>query len=125
MSEERSLGVEDLRFINLVAARRFGRGGQHLQAVRVEDLPPDASGSPFLRAASLAHALLRQRLFDDAPLATALLVMCAQLARDGLQLLAPQGAVVGMISELASGSIDAASLARWLEDRAVPATSGA
>jgi prophage maintenance system killer protein len=102
--------------------RRFSGGSQ--RAPREPDglAPAQLEGSPYARAAGLAHFLLSRRIFADAPLTTALLAMCAQLALEGLQLLAPQGAIVGMITELSRGEVDAATVTRWLEDRSVPAS---
>jgi hypothetical protein len=121
---EGTLSGDDLRFINLVAVRRFGAGGQPRETRDLSALEwPQAGEGAYGRAAGLAHALLSQPAFQDALLPTTLLAMCAQLTLDGLQLLAPQGAIVGMIRELAHAEVDVGTVARWLEDRAVPESS--
>jgi hypothetical protein len=119
------MGAADLRFINGVASRRFAGGelaavDEGILAAAVADA---AGGTPFVRAATLAAALLQRHVFATAPLQTALLTLHCALALEGLSLLAPQGVVAGMIRELAAGG-DAATVAGWLEDRAVPAAAG-
>lgn len=120
------LTAADLRFINLVAARRFAAGSEpHVEAGVLEAALAGATGStPFARAATLAGSLLARRVFAVAPLHTALLVLHCSLTRDGLTLLTPQGVLAGMIRGLATGAEDVAGVARWLEDRAVPSASG-
>lgn len=125
MSEAPLLTAADLRFVNLVAARRFG-GRAPIEPDDLDGALRSVTGAtPPQRAAAIAGALLGRRVFEVAPLPTALLAMTAQLDREGLQLLAPQGATVGMVRELALGSGDVAVVARWLEDRSVPASSEA
>ena len=114
----------DLRFINLVATRNFGGGREPAVAGDLEAALASVAGEkPHVRAASLAAAVLSQRVFTVEPLTTALLAMACQLDADGLQLLAPQGAIVGMMRELAAGQVDVDTVSRWLEDRAVPGAS--
>jgi len=114
----------DLRFINLVATRTFGGGQQPAETGDIEAVVDAVVGEkPPARAASLAFELLSRRVFTTEPLTTALLAMSCQLDADGLQLLAPQGAIVGMMRELAAGQVDVDIVARWLEDRAVPGAS--
>lgn len=117
------LSDADLRFINAAAARRFG--GE-------QPSPPDApaleaalaaaaEGTAFVRTATLAAGLLQGRAFASAPRQTALLVLHCALALQGFSLIAPQGVLAGMIEALARDG-DAGAVARWLEDRAVPAS---
>jgi prophage maintenance system killer protein len=119
------LRTSDLRFINRVAARRFAGGepGAVDEAVLAAALAAAEEGPPFARAAALAATLLQRRAFASAPLPTALLAVHCALALEGFSLIAPQGVTAGMIRGLADGG-SAATLARWLEDRAVPAASG-
>jgi hypothetical protein len=122
----RTLSEDDLRFANLVAVRRFGGEQAQPETGDLAALASRAGGAtPYERAASLAAAALTEGAFARLEQPTALLVMCAQLALDGLQLLAPQGAVVGMVRELAGGEVGVDSVARWLEDRSVPDSSSA
>ncbi len=124
MSAETLLSSADLRFINLVATRRFGDAEPPAEPRGLEEALESIGGaSPHLRGASLAHALLSRGVFPDAALPTALLAMACQLQFFGLQLLAPQGAIAGMVRELAIGEVGVATVARWLEDRAMPASS--
>lgn len=121
----RSLSVADLRFVNRVAARRFASSapGDVDDDAIAGALAATAGATPFRRAASLVSNLVQQHTFPNAPLQTALLVLHCALAFEGLSLLAPQGVAAGMIRELAAGG-DPATMARWLEDRAVPAAGG-
>ncbi|HEX4755253.1 MAG TPA: hypothetical protein VH661_05830 [Candidatus Dormibacteraeota bacterium] len=120
-----SLTVADLRFVNRVAARRFkGADAQPADGDALAEALDGAVGStPLDRAAALAAALLRGGVFAVVPLQTTLLVVHCALALDGFILLAPQGVIVGMIRGLAHDG-DAATFARWLEDRTVPSASG-
>jgi prophage maintenance system killer protein len=120
------LTAADLRFINSVAARRFGAvekpavDDAHLaKAVAAQT----AGNNAYARAASLAAALLSGPVFSSAPKQTALLALHCSLSLDGVVLLAPQGVVAGMITGLAAGG-DVDGFARWLADRAVPSTGG-
>jgi prophage maintenance system killer protein len=119
------LRAADLRFINRIASRRFAGG----EPDAVEDsaleaaLAECAGATPFVRAATLAAAMLRRAVVARAPLQTALLTLHCALALEGFSLLAPQGVAAGMIRDLAAGG-NAATMARWLEDRAVPAAVG-
>lgn len=119
------LTAADLSFINRVAARRFAGAEPSEADARALTAALDGAGegTPLDRAAALAAALLRGRVFTVAPMHTALLVVHAALSLDGFILLAPQGVIVGMIRGLA-GDGDAAGFARWLEDRTVPSASG-
>ena len=112
------LGVDEVRFVNLVAARRFG-------SVDVAWQPPalalDGLGAAtaYMRAASLGAALARPGVLEVAALPTILLAVCCQLRRDGFRLMAPQGVAAGMVRGLAGGSVNATEFGAWLEDRAV------
>jgi len=120
-----SLRAADLRFINRIASLRCAE----TQPGPVEEADLDAAltevtgTTPFVRAASLAAALMRGRVFPTAPYQTTLLALHCALALDRLALLAPQGVVAGMIRGLDTGG-DVDAVARWLEDRTVPAASG-
>lgn len=120
-----SLTIADLRFINLVAARRFSGGepGPRDEAALESAVAGCADCTAYTRAAALAAAVVSQGAVTSAPLQTALLAMHCSLRLDGLSLLAPQGVLAGMLRGLAT-SRDVDALARWLEDRAVPAASG-
>jgi prophage maintenance system killer protein len=120
------LTTADVRFINTVAARRFGA----VESPEVDDTrlaevvaAQTAERNAYARAASLAAVLLSGSAFSSAPQQTALLALHCSLSLDGVVLLAPQGVVAGMITGLATGG-DVAGFARWLEDRAVPSTGG-
>ncbi len=119
------LQAADLRFINTVASRRFAGG----EPGAVDDdavsaaLTTAAEGTSFVRAAELAAVLVQRHAFTTAPLQTVLLILHSALSLAGFSLIAPQGVMAGMIKDLASNG-DATIVARWMEDRAVPATSG-
>ncbi len=119
------LQAADLRFINGVAAKRFAGGdaGSIDDGAIVDAITAAAEGTAFVRAATLAAVLVQRRAFSSAPRQTALLVLHCALSLDGFSLVAPQGVLAGMIQQLASNG-DAAGVARWLEDRAVPTASG-
>lgn len=118
MTAPRPLNDAELRFINLVAARRFG-------AAAAAEPPPlqvtegSTSANPFRRAASVAAALLAGGAPSTATRPRALLAMCCQLQLDGYELLAPQGTAAGMIAALAKDHSSGDALSRWLEDRSV------
>lgn len=117
--------VADLRFINLVAARRFAgaQPGPIDEGALESVLSGSADGTPFARAAALAAAVVRRGVVASAPLHTAVLAMHCSLRLDGFSLLTPQGVLAAMIRGLAAGGeVDA--MARWLRDRAVPSASG-
>ncbi len=114
------LSSDQLRFINLVAARRFAGRDPEPDAGAAVPQHAAAGDSAFRRAAAVAASAARGRAFTVAPGPTALLAMCCQLANEGFELLAPQGAAAGMISGLRAGRVDEATVARWIEDRAVP-----
>jgi prophage maintenance system killer protein len=119
------LQAADLRFINRVATKRFAGG----DAGSVDDRAIDeaigaaAEGTAYVRAATLAAVLVQRRAFSSAPRQTALLVLHCALSVEGFSLVAPQGVMAGMIQQLAADG-EAAGVARWLEDRAVPTGSG-
>ena len=119
------LQAADLRFINSVAARRFGGGepGSVDPGALDAALSAAAEGTAFVRAATLAAVLVQRQAFASAPLQTALLVLHCALSLEGFSLIAPQGVLAGMIDALAKDG-DAGVVARWLEDRAVPTSSG-
>jgi len=123
-SDSAMLSVDDLRFVNLVATRTFGSGDPPAEPNAIDAaIATIPAGAPHKRAAALAGALLSRRVFSVAPLTTAFLAMTCQLELAGMQLLAPQGAIVGMLRDLAAGVVDVSTVARWLEDRAVPTAS--
>jgi prophage maintenance system killer protein len=119
------LGAADLRFINRVAAKRFGGGepGAVDEQATEAALSAAVEGTPFVRIATLAAVLLKGHAFTSAPLPTALLILHCALALEGFVLVAPQGVTAGMTRRVADDG-NAATLARWLEDRAVPSASG-
>ncbi len=119
------LSAADLRFINDVAVRRYAAGESHAvdEAALGRALEAAAEGTAYVRAATLAAGLLRGQVFTGAPLQTALLVLHCALSLQGFSLVAPQGVLAGMVVGLARDG-DAAVVARWLEDRAVPSASG-
>jgi prophage maintenance system killer protein len=119
------LQASDLRFINAVAAKRFGgtdAGSFDSEAIAVA-VTAATEGTAFVRAATLAATVLQRRAFAVAPRQTALLVLHCALALEGFSLIAPQGVLAGMIEALARDG-DAVAVARWLEDRAVPSAGG-
>ncbi len=120
-----SLQAADLRFINGVAAKRFGGSepGTVNDSAVDEAIAAAAEGTAFVRVATLAAVLVQRRAFGSAPLQTALLVLHCALSLEGFSLVAPQGVLAGMIQQLATDG-DPAGVARWLEDRAVPTASG-
>jgi hypothetical protein len=113
------LSATDCCFVNLVASRKYGAGDPAPPAGLDDALAAVSGKSPHERAASLAVSLLGRHVFETASAETALLVMLCQLNRDGFELVAPQGAVVGMLQGARSGSVDGGALTRWLEDRSV------
>ncbi len=119
------LTAADLRFINTVAAKRFAGGdpGSVDDGALTEAVGAAADGTPFVRAATLVSVLVHRRAFSSALLQTALLTLHCALSLEGFSLIAPQGVTAGMVKGLASNG-DAAIVARWLEDRAVPSASG-
>lgn len=113
------LSSEELRFINLVAARRVAKHPAASPAspgVALEDLQSDR---PVRRAAQLGAALARPGAVAEAALPTALLAVICQLNRDGYRLVAPQGAAAGMIRGLSTGGVSVEGFAAWVEDRAI------
>lgn len=112
------LSADEVRFVNLVAGRRFGSAEPGWEPLRPA-LDGMGGETPFMRAASLGAALARPGVLAVAPLPTILLATCCQLRREGLRLMAPQGAAAGMIRGLANGSVGIGEFAAWLEDRAV------
>jgi prophage maintenance system killer protein len=113
------LSVADVRFINLVAARRVCGDPAASPAPPETTLAEVRSQTPALRAAELAAALLRPGALSVAALPTALLAIVCQLDRDGYRLVAPQGAAAGMIRGLRNGSVSVSGFAAWVEDRAI------
>lgn len=110
---------DELRFINLVAARRVAGdaaaspGAPH---VVLGDLQGERAAR---RVAQLAAALARPGALADAALPTVLLAVICQLNRDGYRLVAPQGAAAGMIRGLSTGDVSVDGFAAWVEDRAI------
>lgn len=113
------LSVDDVRFINLVAARRLCGDPGASPAPPQTTLGEVRSEKPAARAAELAAALLQPGALAVAALPTALLAVVCQLARDGYHLLAPQGAAAGMVRGLGNGDISVTGFAAWVEDRAI------
>jgi len=111
------IGLDAVRFINLVAARRFA--GVDAAPPTGDFLGSAGGDTPYERAAALAAAVVKPGALAVAALPTALLAVCCQLRREGYSLFAPQGAAAGMIRELATGVIEANRFAGWLQDRAV------
>lgn len=109
------LSKDELRFIESVVGRRFGQDSAETGGLSVAEPAKDA----FHRAAAAAMTLLEAGGGASLAKPAALVAMCCQLEADGYTLLAPQGAAAGMVSGLAAGRVDAGSLVRWLEDRAV------
>lgn len=113
------LNGDEVRFINLVAARRVGGDPGAAPAaphLALEGLPGER---PALRAAHLGATLARPGAVEKAALPTALLAVICQLHRDGYRLVAPQGAAAGMIRGLSTGGVSVAGFAAWVEDRAI------
>jgi len=119
MTLGRDLGETDLRFINLVAARRFAGSDPSPPQALDAALAQVTGVSAYERAASLAGVLVAGGVFAVAPRPTAFLAMCVQLNLHGYDLLAPQGVAAGMMAGLAAGRLDVHAVARWLEDRSV------
>lgn len=113
------LSVDEVRFINLVAARRVaGDAGASPASpdIVIDDVPGERSAR---RVAKLGAALARPGALTQAALPTALLAVICQLNRDGFRLVAPQGAAAGMIRGLSSGDVSVDGFAVWIEDRAI------
>lgn len=113
------LSSDELRFINLVAARRVGGDPAASPAAPGVVLGDLQSERPVRRAAQLGAALARPGAVAEAALPTALLAVICQLNRDGYRLVAPQGAAAGMIRGLRTGGVSAEGFAAWVEDRAI------
>ncbi|MFN2582307.1 MAG: hypothetical protein ABR498_06155 [Candidatus Dormibacteria bacterium] len=111
-----TLDPQQLRFINLVAARRFAHQEGDVPAPDVGEID---GATPQRRAAALAAALMQPGAVETAAAQTALLAVCCQLRRDGLRLIAPQGVLAGMVRGLATGRVTADEFAAWLQDRSV------
>lgn len=113
------LTLDQLRFINLVAARRVGgdrASSPDAPQMVIEGLRGERAAR---RAAELAAALARPGALAEAALPTALLAVICQLNRDGYRLVAPQGVAAGMIRGLRTGAVGVDSFAAWVEDRAI------
>ena len=115
----RVLTVDEVRFINLVAARRVAHDGAAAPAAPHTTLDEVTSEQPARRAAQLGSALTRAGVLDEAALPSALLAVLCQLHRDGFRLVAPQGAVAGMVRGLSTGRVGLSDFADWVEDRAI------
>lgn len=115
----RVLSVEEVRFINLVAARRVAHDGAAAPAPPHTTLQEVSSEQPAQRAAQLGTALTRPGVLEQAALPSALLAVLCQLHRDGFRLVAPQGAVAGMVRGLSNGRVALNDFAAWVEDRAI------
>lgn len=113
------LGVDELRFINLVAARRFA-GDPSASPPQPQIVIEGLDGErPARRVAELGAALARPGALAEAELPTTLLAVLCQLNRDGYRLVAPQGAAAGMIRGLRTGAVSVDSFTAWVEDRAI------
>src|ERR1700726_2196191 len=116
MTTGRDLGERDLRFINLVAARRFA-GSDPAPPQALDAALAQVTGvSAFQRSASLAAVLLASGVFSVAPRPTAFLAMCVELNLHGYDLLAPQGVAAGMMAGPAAGRPDRHAGAGWGEE---------
>lgn len=113
------LTVEEVRFINLVAARRVAHDAAAVPPPPHTTLDELSSEQPAHRAAQLGAALTRPGVLDEAALPSALLAVLCQLHRDGFRLVAPQGAVAGMVRGLSTGRVGQSDFAAWVEDRAI------
>ena len=113
------LTIDDLRFINLVAARRVAGDPAASPGAPDVALGELQNEKPVRRAAHLGAALARPGAVASAPLPTALLAVICQLSRDGYRLVAPQGAAAGMIRGLSTGGVSVDGFAAWVEDRAI------
>ena len=115
-----ALSIDQLRFINLVAARRVG-GDEQASPAPPQIAPDDLhDGPPVRRIAELGAALARPGAVTETALPTALLAVICQLNRDGYRLVAPQGVAAGMIRGLSTGAVSVDAFAAWLEDRTIP-----
>ena len=115
------LAGDEVRFINLVAARRVTRGPTAAAETAHSGLDEVRSDQPPVRAAQLAAVLARPGTLAVAALPTTLLAVICQLRRDGLRLIAPQGVAAGMIRGLSTGRVGVDEFAAWLADRAIGA----
>ena len=113
------LSGEELRFINLVAARRLGGDLAASPAAPGVALGDLQGMRPVRRAAQLGAELAQPGAVAEAALPTALLAVICQLNRDGYRLVAPQGAAAGMIRGLRTGGVSVEGFAAWVEDRAI------
>lgn len=113
------LSIDELRFVNLVAARRAGGDSAATPAALDVALGDMQDEKPVRRAARLGAALARPGALQHAALPTALLAVICQLNRDGYRLVAPQGAAAGMIRGLSTGGVSVDGFAAWVEDRAI------
>ncbi|MGH7686966.1 MAG: hypothetical protein ACREN2_09140 [Candidatus Dormibacteria bacterium] len=116
----RVLTLEEVRFINLVATRRVAHDAAATPAPPHTTLEQVSSEQPAQRAAQLGAALTRPGALDEVALPSALLAVLCQLHRDGFRLVAPQGAVAGMVRGLSSGRVGLSDFAAWVEDRSIP-----
>ena len=116
---EAVLSLDELRFINLVAARRTG--ADHRASPPPPHLVIDGldGARPARRVAELGAALARPGALAEAALPTALLAVICQLGRDGYRLVAPQGVAAGMVRGLRTGAVSVDAFAAWVEDRAI------
>ena len=113
------LSLDELRFINLVAARRVGGDPGASPAPLSVAIDGTADERPARRVAELGAALARPGAVAEAALPTALLAVICQLGRDGYRLVAPQGAAAGMIRGLRTGAVSVDAFAAWVEDRSI------
>ena len=113
------LSLDEVRFVNLVAARRVAgdaRASPAAPDIVIEDVDGER---PARRVAELGAALVRPGALTQAALPTALLAVICQLNREGYRLVAPQGAAAGMIRGLSTGGVTVEGFAAWVEDRAI------
>jgi death-on-curing protein len=76
--------------------------------------------SLFVLAAAYAVAIVRNHPFIDGNKRVALAVADVFLQLNGQELTAPEVEAVAMFRDLASGELDEAALARWIEANAAP-----
>jgi hypothetical protein len=114
-----ALSADQLRFINLVAARRIGGDAHASPAAPHVEFDGAQSAPAARRVAELGAALAHPGVVAETALPTVLLAVICQLHREGYRLVAPQGVAAGMIRGLNTGDVSVESFAAWLEDRTI------
>src|SRR5437868_15112805 len=97
------ISLEAVRFINLVAARRFA--GAATPPPPGDVLSSVHGDTPYRRAASLTSALLAPGALAVAAFPTALLAVCRPLGPVGHSLFSPQGAAGGVVRAVSGGRL--------------------